>query len=110
VLLGIMEFGRMIMTVNVLNQAAREGARLGAVTPESADSSFQYKIIGRVTQLMDAANLKEDATEIDITLDPDRKLTVIIRYDFPMATKFFELIIPENVVHLKGSCVMYYEG
>ena len=110
VLLGIMEFGRMIMTVNVLNQAAREGARIGAVTSD-ADTSFYNAIETRAKELLNAANLKPENTTITI-LPPDaeRKITVTIRYDFPMATRFFELIIPENVVHLKGSCVMYYEG
>ena len=96
VLLGIIEFGRIIMAVNVLNQAAREGARVGAVTPESADSSFYYKIQDRVQEFIDAANLKGTPT---VTID----------YAFPFATKFFDLFLP-HTVNLRGSCVMYYEG
>jgi len=111
VLLGIMEFGRMIMAANVLSQAAREGARLGAVTNYGADSSgFRMDIEERVNEFITAANLKGAATVTILPPDAERKITVTIDYDFPMATRFFELIIPENVVHLKGSCVMYYEG
>jgi Flp pilus assembly protein TadG len=109
VLLGIIEFGRIIMAVNVLNQAAREGARVGAVTPESADSSFYYKIQDRVQEFIDAANLKGTPTVTIIPPDADRKITVTINYAFPFATKFFRLFLPQTV-NLRGSCVMYYEG
>jgi len=108
VLLGIMEFGRMIMTVNVLNQAAREGARIGAVTSDADSLDFKDKIETRVGQLLGAANITGARTEI--SLDPDeRTLRVTIDYGFPFATKFFDLFLPD-IVNLRGSCVMYYEG
>ena len=110
VLLGIMEFGRMIMAVNVLNQAAREGARIGAVTSDADSLDFKDKIETRANELLNAANLKPENTTITI-LPPDaeRKITVTIDYAFPFATKFFDLFLPD-VVNLRGSCVMYYEG
>ena len=109
VLLGIMEFGRMIMTANVLNQAAREGARLGAVTSD-ADTSFYIAIETRANTLLNAANLKpENVTITILPPDAERKITVTINYAFPFATKFFDLFLP-HTVKLRGSCVMYYEG
>jgi len=107
VLLGIMEFGRMIMAANVLNQAAREGARVGAVTSDADSTVFRETIENRVNQLLGAANITGARTEI--SLDPDRTLRVTIDYGFPFATKFFDLFLPDTV-SLKGSCVMYYEG
>jgi Flp pilus assembly protein TadG len=110
VLLGIFEFGRIIMAVNVVNQAAREGARVGAVTENATDTtSFYGTIRDRVQVFMDAANLKGTSSVIITPPGADKAITVTINYDFPFATKFFDTFLP-HIIKLKGSCVMYYEG
>jgi hypothetical protein len=70
------------MAVNVMHTATREGARLAVVSSGAGDST---SIVGRVTQVMTAANLTPKVVTIEWP-DPadidERKLTVSVTHDF----------------------------
>ena len=101
VLFGITEFGRAIMVKNVLHTAAREGARLAAVS--SVGDSLSVK--ARVAEVLEAASI--DDYQISIITDIDAK-TVEVE-----VTTVFEVLsggILESfvgTVPLKGKTVMY---
>jgi Flp pilus assembly protein TadG len=104
VLFGITEFGRAIMTKNILFTAAREGARLAAVSPISDTLSVQ----GRVVDVLDAANV--DVKEITITYDPGtRSIEVSVTNDFEVLSAGV-LGSFVGVFELRGIASMRYEG
>jgi Flp pilus assembly protein TadG len=79
VVFGITEFSRAWMTVNILTQAAREGARLAVVTAPD-----ETRVTARVNEVCNAAGV----TPSGITLvppspsDTERRVTVTVRADF----------------------------
>ena len=79
VVFGITEFGRAWLTVNVMNTAVREGARLAVVTGPDVSA-----VKSRVTAVLTAA--KVTAKTITVTgpdsADPERKVTVSVTSDF----------------------------
>src|SRR5262245_59708790 len=76
---GITEFGRAWMTVNIMATAAREGARLAAVTAPDAAA-----VQARVEEVLDAARVV--STSVSMTgpaaADPQRRVTVTVTSDF----------------------------
>jgi Flp pilus assembly protein TadG len=104
VLFGITEFGRAILTKNILHTASREGARLAAVSPVDDTLSVQ----GRVIDVMDAANV--DVKDITIVYDAaTRSIRVTVTTDFEVlsASVLGSFV---GVFELRGSTSMRYEG
>lgn len=104
VLFGITEFGRAIMTKNILHTASREGARLAAVSPVSDTLSVQ----GRVIEILDAARV--DVKEITIVYNAaTRSIQVTVTNDFQvLSAGVLESFI--GVFELRGVTSMRYEG
>jgi Flp pilus assembly protein TadG len=106
VVFGITEFSRAWMTVNILTQASREGARLAVVTaPDVA------LVTARVNEVCNAAGV----TTTGITVvppspsDPERRVTVTVQADFQ--------VIPGNIlgtfsgtIPLSATAVMRHES
>ena len=103
---GITEFGRAWMTVNILQTAAREGARLAVVTAPDVSA-----VTARATAVCTAAAI----TPTGITVvgpangDPERKVTVTVRAEFRVIPgkllNMFEPVIP-----LSASTAMRHES
>jgi Flp pilus assembly protein TadG len=104
VLFGITEFGRAIMVKNVLHTAAREGARLAAVS--SVGDSLDVKT--RVVEVLDAARIKN--YQIFVTTDVTAKtVEVEVTTDFEVLSK--GILDPfMGTFTLRGKTVMRYEG
>ena len=106
VLFGITEFGRCWMTVNILTSAAREGARLAAVTaPNIAD------VNAKVTDVCTAAGVTPTLITVvpPDPLDPEGRLSVTVQADF--------VVIPGNflgsfsgTIPLRATSVMRHEN
>jgi Flp pilus assembly protein TadG len=81
VLFGITEFGRAIMVTNVLNTAAREGARKAiSPYPEGSDSLSVQSI---VKEVLDAANIAaKEITIQNIDIDGTTYVEVLVKTDF----------------------------
>lgn len=63
VFFGIVELSRAWLNVNILTTAAREGARVGSVTPTGAGDVFDPSAaVARIDQILAAANLLTGAT------------------------------------------------
>ena len=104
---GITEFGRAWMTVNVLQTAAREGARLAVVTTPDVPA-----VQARATAVCNAAaihnNVVVSCVGPDIN-DAERKVTVTVTADFTVVSgrvmNMFQGTIP-----LSAQCSMRSEG
>jgi len=104
VLFGITEFGRAIMVTNVLHTAAREGARLAAVSPVGDSLSVQ----ARVVQVLDAANITAKEITIQFLL-AEKSVEVTVTTDFEVLSG--GILDPfVGTFELKGKTVMRYEG
>ena len=107
ILFGILEFGRIFYSYIVITNAAREGARVGAVgSPDSV-------IIERIRE---AAPLPYAESKLAITrLEPHEDartpgipLTVEVAYDVDLVTPILEDILP-NPITLKSRVTMRLE-
>lgn len=78
VLFGITEFGRALLTSNVMHQATREGARVAAVALDPNDTG---PILARMNQLLVPAQITPSS--VSSAFDPvTRTVTVTITTDF----------------------------
>lgn len=63
VFFGIVELSRAWLNVNILTTAAREGARVGSVSPTGAGDVFDSTAaVARIDEVLAAANLLTGAT------------------------------------------------
>ena len=103
VIFGIMEFGRALMTTNVLSAAAREGARVAAVGGTDSLATV------RAEEVLQAGRIDLDASTVTITgPDANDAITVTVETDFVVLTKSWVIQLP--TVRLRGSTVMRFEG
>ncbi|MHC4479524.1 MAG: TadE family protein [Planctomycetota bacterium] len=119
-LFAAIEFGRAYFDLHLLTNAAREGARVGAL-PEKVEADVQSHIdiflqgVGMPDTSASSVNLTISVTEPDGTprsglseaLEGDR-VAVTVSYDFQVLTGS---IIPgfTGTVTLKGRCVFRHE-
>ena len=103
VVFGITEFGRMLMTVNVLNAAAREGARVAVIGGDSTS------VFSRVNQVLSAANITPVAGGIVVTgPDADKAITVSVETDFQVLSA--KILPMQGIIRLRARTVMRFEG
>lgn len=103
VVFGITEFGRALMTVNVLNAAAREGARVAAVGGDSTSA------VNRVIAVLQAASIKNWAIGVTHPDPTTRAITVTVTTQFQaLSAKVIPTLIPPMT--LRGQTVMRFEG
>ena len=105
---GITEFGRAWMTVNVLQTAAREGARLAVVQSVRDQTAIQT----RATAVCNAAAIRNNVVVTcsgPAINDPERKVTVTVTADFTIVSgkvlNSFRGTLP-----LSAQCSMRAEG
>ena len=104
VVFGITEFGRAIMTTNILNTASREGARLAAVSAFSDTLSVQSRVI----EVLDAAKVDVKAIVIEFSA-VNKSVKVTVTSDFAVLSA--GVLDPfMGTVELSGTTVMRYEG
>lgn len=106
VVFGITEFGRAWLTLNLMNTAAREGARLAAVTGPDEDL-----VRTRVTEVLTAAHVT--ASTITVTgpaaNDPARRVTVTVNADFEVVSGRI-LGAFRGIIPLQASTTMRHES
>jgi Flp pilus assembly protein TadG len=108
VVFGISEFGRALRTVQALNSAAREGARLAAVTAPD-----QGAVTARVNEVLAAAQVTSSGLVVEGPLGGGGGLEQIVRVT---VTSDFEVLsgtILETfagTITLQGVSVMRHEG
>ncbi|MBU8932637.1 MAG: pilus assembly protein [candidate division Zixibacteria bacterium] len=103
VIFGITEFGRAVMTTNVINSAAREGARLAAVSQLSDTLSVQ----ARVEEVMLAANVTPKTITVQY-FAANNSVRVEVTSDFVVLSGDV-LQVFTGTIELSGTAVMRYE-
>jgi len=101
IVFGITEFGRALMTTNILTQAAREGARVAAVGADSTDA------VDRVTDVLTAANV--DVGTINVA-GPDANKLIEVTVTSPFTVIPGTLLPMSGTITLTGRAVMRFEG
>jgi Flp pilus assembly protein TadG len=110
ILFGIIDFGRALWTTNVLHTAAREGARVMAITAEGDTTD----VIQRINEVLATAGITPEAGDVTLTwpsdpTDPLAPVTVQINYEFELFTGPVLGVVP-GAVPLSARCVMKYEA
>lgn len=100
VVFGITEFGRALMTTNVLTQAAREGARVVAVTGVETDG------VTRVNEVLAAANITADSVTVSA---PDSTDVVTVRVFATFEILSAKVLPAQGTMSLGGTAVMRSE-
>ena len=102
-LMGMIEFGRIWMTMNVLSSASREGARIAAVTGPDAS-----RVNNTVQSALSAANLPSGTVSISGP-NSNSEVTVTVRITYTSITGG---IVPglASPMQLVRSTTMRWEG
>jgi len=102
-LMGIIEFGRIWMTMNVLSSASREGARIAAVTGPDAS-----RVNNTVQSALSSASLPSGTVSINGP-NGNSEVTVTVQITYTSITGG---IIPglANPMQLARSTTMRWEG
>lgn len=105
VLFGITEFGRAIAVVQVLSTAAREGARIAAVTAPD-----QSAVTTRVNDVLQSASVTPSAILVEGPVgSPESTVRVTVRSDFNVLSGTV-LGAFTGTITLEGVSVMRHEG
>ena len=105
VLFGITEFGRMIMTTNVLNTASREGARLAAVSPLGETAVIE----ARVNEVLAAGRVIAKAITVEY-FPASNSVRVTVTSDFDILSRSVLPPSMRGTIELAGQTVFRYEG
>ena len=105
VLFGITEFGRMILTTNILNTASREGARLAAVSPAGETAAIE----ARVNEILAAARVHPKAIAVEY-LPATNSVRVTVTTDFEILSKSVLPAPLRGTIELRGQTLFRYEG
>jgi len=105
VLFGITEFGRMILTTNILNTASREGARLAAVSPAGETAAIE----ARVNEVLAAAKVNPKAVTVEYSPSTN-SVRVTVTADFDILSRSVLPPSMRGTIELRGQTVFRYEG
>ena len=101
--LGAIEFSRLWMSMNIMTSAAREGARVAAVTAPDAS-----RVQSTASGILNAAGL----TNASVSLSgpsSSTEVTVTVQADFTSTVAGFIPGVP-STLHLQQHCTMRWEG
>lgn len=104
-IMGTIEFGRVMNAQILVTNSAREGARLGAVGGSAA--SIETKIENMIGNLS-AGNLTVTVTNAQGT--PGTQVTVDVQYDLLLVVPLISNIFPQNPVPLSSLVSMRLEA
>jgi Flp pilus assembly protein TadG len=106
--MGMLDFGRAFHAKSVLDQAAREGARVAVITNPLVAGPAQT----RVSDVLTAAGMSGGPAATVSAVGPDHMVTVTVTYNFQFVTPgVFSLIGANygNQIVMTGKSSMRYE-
>lgn len=90
-LVGIIDFGRLIYSYAHLHMAAQETVRLGGLNKsDQAITGFAHQYV----QLGDPTKLQVDITPSDLVRHSGEYVTVTLQYPFTLYTPLISMILP----------------
>jgi Flp pilus assembly protein TadG len=100
ILLGILDVGRLYMTMVAIHDAAAEGASYAATHPEET-LQIQERAADSSTALTTI-----DATMVDVyyeaPLSSGQPITVTVNYDYDLLTPVLSAIVPSGTLRLRA--------
>jgi len=105
--MGMLDFGRAFHTKSLLDQAAREGARIAVVTSPDPDL-----VTARATEVLSAGGLAPTAVTVEGP-NPAHMVTVTVNTTFTFVTPgVFALFGGSfgNTIDMTGKCAMRFES
>ena len=105
--MGMLDFGRAFHTKSVLDQAAREGARIAVITSPDADL-----VTDRVNSVLASSGVAAASVTV-LGPGPDHMVTVTVTTTFTFITPgVFALVGGSygNTIPMSGQTVMRFEG
>lgn len=105
ILVGIIDFGRIFHGYIVITQAAREGARWGAL---GYDDTKITAAVSDATATLDPANLTLSVEPEAASRSPGEQIIVQITYKVYLTTPFLSAVLP-NPVQLTAKTIMRIE-
>jgi Flp pilus assembly protein TadG len=107
ILLGILDVGRLYMTLVAINDAAAEGASYAASYPTRTDQIQQ-----RAADSSTALTTIEPSMVVVTYADPPssgQPITVTVQYDYDLLTPVLSAIVPSGTLRVSGidTRVMY---
>lgn len=99
ILAGVLDLGRLYYVTVAITDAAGEGAMYAAINPHATD-----EIIARA-QDASGGMVQIDAEKVTIdcpVVAAGEPVSVIVEYDFTIATPLINLIVPDGVLKLRG--------
>ena len=104
-LMGILEFGIMLNSYLTINNASREGARLGIVSGSNLEIE---KLISKTSPTLDTAKLIVNITPMEGIRKSGDTITVEVIYNYKVIIPIISNIL-NNVVVLKAQTSMRME-
>lgn len=104
ILFGILECGRMFNCWLVAENAAREGARLGAVQASAADITTRVRAVSPTLE-----TARTTVEVINAQGAPGTSVTVRVRYSFQFVVPLIARLFPSNPLVLTGETSMRLE-
>ena len=107
--LGMLDFGRAFHAKSILDQAAREGARVAVIT---GPPLVPGPAVTRVANVLAAAGMTGGPAATVSAVDADHMVTVTVTYNFQFVTPgVFSLIGADygNQIKMTGKSSMRYE-
>jgi Flp pilus assembly protein TadG len=104
-LMGILEFGIILNSYLTINNASREGARLGIVSGSNIEIN---ELITNISPNLDTANLIVNITPLEGIRTSGETITVEIIYNYQVIIPIISNIL-NNVVVLKAQTSMRME-
>ena len=103
VLCGIFDFGNIYLQMDIVNQAARQGARLAAVSTSSGETPQQ---ITTALQSYYGSQLIVPPFTIPAS---GNNVTVKVQSNVTIMTPIISAFFPSNPYTVQGQCTMYVE-
>ena len=109
--MGMLDFGRAFMAKNIVDTAAREAARVAAVSGDPVDITLAE---ARGNYILGQASLTGASTDVQ-PMAPDKTVTATVTYRFNFVTPGLFALFTNGLddaggIDMTGRCVMRVEG
>jgi Flp pilus assembly protein TadG len=106
ILCGIFDVGNLYYNLDLVNNAARQGARLIAVNVSSANGESLAQV---TTALQSSYGNQITVTETPSNPTSGNNVTVTVTSKVPIITPIIRAFFPQNPYPVQASCTMYVE-
>jgi len=106
-IMGVVEFGRIFMTQQVITNASREGAR-AAILPGNTEAEVYETVSSYMSSAGLVSGLSLETSNVGENVQPGTRTSVTVRYDLPILTGSIIPGLGETIL-LENTTVMRHE-